>query len=243
MYVCEGHPCCAIWRLLSHTGVSVLPLRRNCVKRERMFEDDIFIENTCLGSGSKRRTKFTRWRSFKQVTWFSWPMFSPRLNMCASTIFVVGTSGIPPKLNYRSVKSYSSNYIYSMHFFAAFWALFFLLHWEYSPKEMSNSTKCHIFCISDSPGLSGNLVNVFFCPFLDYTQGSYYYWHSDSFKMSHFFPFHFAGFCIYLFYYTYSDRFVIICWSWYINKKSWFSFIVLYHIVMGILLLLLLLGF
>ena len=32
----------------------------------------------------------------------------PRLNMCASTIFVVGTSGIPPKLNYRSVKSYKS---------------------------------------------------------------------------------------------------------------------------------------
>ena len=25
--------------------------------------------------------------------------------MCASAIFVVGTSGIPPKLNYRSVKS------------------------------------------------------------------------------------------------------------------------------------------
>ena len=27
--------------------------------------------------------------------------------LCASAIFVVGTSGIPPKLNYRSVKSYS----------------------------------------------------------------------------------------------------------------------------------------
>ena len=26
--------------------------------------------------------------------------------LCASAIFVVGTSGIPPKLNYRSVKSY-----------------------------------------------------------------------------------------------------------------------------------------
>ena len=26
--------------------------------------------------------------------------------MCASAIFVVGTSGVPPKLNYRSVKSY-----------------------------------------------------------------------------------------------------------------------------------------
>ena len=26
-------------------------------KRERMFEDDVFIENTCLGGSSKRRTK------------------------------------------------------------------------------------------------------------------------------------------------------------------------------------------
>ena len=66
----------AIWRLLSHTGGSVLPLRMNCVKRGRVFEDDVFIENTCLGSGFKRRTKFTRGRSFTQVTWFSWPIVS-----------------------------------------------------------------------------------------------------------------------------------------------------------------------
>ena len=76
------------------------------VRKERVFEDDIFIENTRLGGGSKRRTKFTHGRSSKLVTWFYWPMVSPRLNMCASAIFVVGTSGIPPKLNYRSVKSY-----------------------------------------------------------------------------------------------------------------------------------------
>ena len=71
-----------------------------------MFEDDVFIENTCLGNGSKRRTKFTRGGSFTQVTWFYRPMDFPRLNMCASAIFVVGTSSIPPKLNYRSVNSY-----------------------------------------------------------------------------------------------------------------------------------------
>ena len=29
--------------------------------------------------------------------------------MCASAIFVVGTSGIPPILNYRSLKSYKLN--------------------------------------------------------------------------------------------------------------------------------------
>ena len=28
--------------------------------------------------------------------------------LCASTIFVVGTSGIPPNLNYRNVKSYNT---------------------------------------------------------------------------------------------------------------------------------------
>ena len=54
----------------------MLPLRRNCVKRERVFEDDVFIENTSLGSGSKCRTKFTCGRSFTQVTWFSWPTVS-----------------------------------------------------------------------------------------------------------------------------------------------------------------------
>ena len=47
-----------------------------CKKRGRVFEDDVFIENTCLGSGSKRRTKFMRGRSFTQVTWFSWLMVS-----------------------------------------------------------------------------------------------------------------------------------------------------------------------
>ena len=57
--------------------------RRECVaaakklgKRERMFEDDVFIENKRLGGVSKRRTKFTCGRSSKQVTWFSWPMVS-----------------------------------------------------------------------------------------------------------------------------------------------------------------------
>ena len=32
--------------------------------------------------------------------------------LCASAIFVVGTSGIPLKLNYRSVKSYNLQYDY-----------------------------------------------------------------------------------------------------------------------------------
>ena len=96
----------AIWRLLSHAGESVLPLRRNCVKRGRVFEDDVFIENTCLGSGSKRRTKIYARTQFYAGHVVLLVNGFPRLNMCTSAIFVVGTSGIPPKLNYRSVKSY-----------------------------------------------------------------------------------------------------------------------------------------
>ena len=76
MNVCEAHPCCCYL-------TSVESHRRECVaaakklgKRGRVFEDDVFIENTRLGSDSKRRTKFTRGRSFTQVTWFSWPMVS-----------------------------------------------------------------------------------------------------------------------------------------------------------------------
>ena len=93
----------AIWRLLSHTGWSVLLLRRNCVKRGRVFEDDVFIENTRLGSGSKRRTLFYTGHVVLLANGFL------RLNMWASAIFVVGTSGIPPKIIYRSVKSYTLN--------------------------------------------------------------------------------------------------------------------------------------
>ena len=67
------HSCWWI-RKMSHWRESEYPLRRICVKREKVFEDDVFIENTCLGSGSKCRTKFSRGRSFMKVTWFSWPM-------------------------------------------------------------------------------------------------------------------------------------------------------------------------
>ena len=93
-------------RKMSHWRESVYPLRRICIKRGRVFEDNVFIKNTCLGSGSKRRREFTRGRSSMQVTRFSWPVVSRDRYMCASAIFVVGTSGIPPKFNYRSAKSY-----------------------------------------------------------------------------------------------------------------------------------------
>ena len=75
--VCEAYPyCCYLMSVESHWTECVASAKKLCKKRERVFEDDVFIENTCLGGGSKRRTKFKRGRSFTQVTWFSWPMIS-----------------------------------------------------------------------------------------------------------------------------------------------------------------------
>ena len=37
----------------SHTGESMLALQVKMWKRERVLEDEVFIENTCLGVGSK----------------------------------------------------------------------------------------------------------------------------------------------------------------------------------------------
>ena len=98
MYVCEALPCCCYLTIVESHWREYVVAAKKLRKRERQFEDDVFIKNTRLGSGSKRRTKFTRGRSFKHITWFFWPIFPE--------IFVVGTSGIPPKLNYRSVTSY-----------------------------------------------------------------------------------------------------------------------------------------
>ena len=104
-----------IWRLLSHTGGSVLPLRRKWVKeRKSVWRRHIY-----------RRYESWKWlqtqdKIYKQTEFYAGHVVLlangfPRLNMCASTIFVVGTSGIPPKLNYSSVKSYNgtSNFIES----------------------------------------------------------------------------------------------------------------------------------
>ena len=76
-------------------------------KRARVFEDDVFIENTRLVGGSKTHDLNLRadlvWNMVHVVLLANG---FPRLNMWASAIFV-GTSGIPPKIIYRSVKSYN----------------------------------------------------------------------------------------------------------------------------------------
>ena len=112
MNVCEAYPFfCFSLLLMNKKNVTLKRVCQCCNEnweKESVLEDNVFIENTCLGIDSKKRkTKFTRRSSFKQDTWFSWPMVSLRLNMCASAMFVVRTSGILPKLNYRSVKSYT----------------------------------------------------------------------------------------------------------------------------------------
>ena len=74
-------------------------------KRGRVFEDEVFTENTCLGIGCKKRgTKFKWGRSFKHWSrGFPGQWFTETGYLRTSAIFVSGTSGIPPILNYRSV--------------------------------------------------------------------------------------------------------------------------------------------
>ena len=89
----------------SNIGVSVLALQVKMWKRERVFEDEVFIENTCLGIRSKKRgTKFIWGRSFKHWSCGSPSEPFPETEyLRASAIFVSGTSGIPPISNYWSV--------------------------------------------------------------------------------------------------------------------------------------------
>ena len=75
--VCMACAFCGVWRLLvnmresdgilsrSHTWESVLALQVKQWKRESVLEDEVFIENTCLGGGSKKKrgTKFKWGRS------------------------------------------------------------------------------------------------------------------------------------------------------------------------------------
>ena len=83
---------------------------RECVSvsmeigEKRVFEDDVFRENTCLGIGSKKTQDeiyadiVLNWSRGSPGQWFPETEY-----LCASAIFIVGTSGIPPNLSYRSV--------------------------------------------------------------------------------------------------------------------------------------------
>ena len=78
-------------------------------KRTRVFEDDVFIENTRLVCGSKMQDLNLRADVVLDMSRGSPGQWFPETEYWASAIFV-GTSGIPPKIIYRSVKSYKSNY-------------------------------------------------------------------------------------------------------------------------------------
>ena len=103
----------------------MLALQLKLWKRERVFEDEVFIENTCLGIGFKKRgTKFKCGRSFKQWSRGSPGQWFPETEyLLASAIFVVGTSGIPTNLNYRSVSPIPLEYVLIILFFLI-WAYF-----------------------------------------------------------------------------------------------------------------------
>ena len=65
MKVCEAHPCsCFLTSVESHWRWCVAAAKKLGKRIGKVFEGDEFIKNTCLGSGSKNRTKFTHGRSF-----------------------------------------------------------------------------------------------------------------------------------------------------------------------------------
>ena len=74
-------------------------------KRTRVFEDDVFIENTRLVGGSKTQDLNLRTDLVLNMSRGPSGQWFPETEYWASTIFV-GTSGIPPKIIYWSVKSY-----------------------------------------------------------------------------------------------------------------------------------------
>ena len=92
------------WIRESHWRECVSP-SIEIVKKEKVFEDEVFIKNTCLGIGSENAGQ----HSNEDVVLSSYPVVLlangfPRLNIyLRPPSFVVGTSGIPPNLNYKSV--------------------------------------------------------------------------------------------------------------------------------------------
>ena len=75
-------------------------------KRKRVFEDDVFIENTRLVGGSKTQDLNLSAGLVLNMSHGPPGQWFPETEYWASAIFV-GTSGIPPKIIYRSVKSYN----------------------------------------------------------------------------------------------------------------------------------------
>ena len=120
MNVCVAYPFCGFWHMLVNKRVT---LERVGFfwggKRDRVFEVDVFIENTCLGVGSKNAGRNSNVDVVLSRSHGSPGQWFPETEyLCASAIFVVGTIGIPPNLNYRSVSPIISTHVcYSMQNF------------------------------------------------------------------------------------------------------------------------------
>ena len=105
MNVCETHPWCCFSLLLIHAGGSVLLLRRNLVKENKgVWRRRIYRK---YASCRWLRTQDLNLRADVVLSMSRGPpgQWFPETEYWASAIFV-GTSGIPPKIIYRSVKSY-----------------------------------------------------------------------------------------------------------------------------------------
>ena len=82
----------------------MLALQLELGKRERVFEDELFIENACLEIGSKNAGRNSNADVVLSRSRGSPGQWFPETEyLLASAIFVVGTSGTPPNSNYRSV--------------------------------------------------------------------------------------------------------------------------------------------
>ena len=66
---------------------------------KKIIEDEVFIENTCLGIGSKNAGR----NSNADVVLNTDHVVLLANGLSASAIYILGTSGIPPILNFRSV--------------------------------------------------------------------------------------------------------------------------------------------
>ena len=71
---------------------------------------------------------------------------------CASVIFVVGTSGIPPELNYRSVKSYKCKTSYIIIIFLVLGSIYWsssLVHFKNFPKYLTRAQPRYLYLWRD----------------------------------------------------------------------------------------------
>ena len=72
-----------------------------------------------------------------------------------------------------------------MFFAVSFWVIF-SRHIDSILLSRCAVPQRELFLYFKLAGTIRYFVNVFICPFLDYTPGSYYYWHAGSFKGPHF---------------------------------------------------------